>query len=85
MKAQTNWPCIRCAETVPADFDVCWNCGADRSGIPDPTFRLEVGFTPQCKACGYLLYGLPTPICPECGTPFDPTEKDTIRDIPGTT
>lgn len=25
-----------------------------------------------CIGCGYLLYGLPEPRCPECGRPFDP-------------
>jgi ribosomal protein L37E len=24
----------------------------------------------RCRRCGYLLYGLPIPRCPECGTPF---------------
>jgi hypothetical protein len=23
-----------------------------------------------CSKCGYLLYGLPSPVCPECGSPF---------------
>lgn len=27
---------------------------------------------PTCTTCGYLLYGLPEPRCPECGPPFDP-------------
>ena len=27
----------------------------------------------SCVQCGYLLYGLHEPRCPECGTPFDPT------------
>jgi hypothetical protein len=26
----------------------------------------------QCARCGYLLYGLSEPRCPECGSPFDP-------------
>jgi hypothetical protein len=26
----------------------------------------------RCQQCGYLLYGLIEPRCPECGTPFDP-------------
>ena len=25
-----------------------------------------------CVKCGYLLYGLPEPRCPECGEPFEP-------------
>ncbi|MBP7937183.1 MAG: hypothetical protein KA354_21270 [Phycisphaerae bacterium] len=28
----------------------------------------------ECARCGYLLYGLAEPRCPECGTPF-PLEK----------
>jgi len=26
----------------------------------------------RCSNCGYNLFGLSTPRCPECGTPFDP-------------
>ncbi len=25
----------------------------------------------QCQSCGYALFGLPEPRCPECNTPFD--------------
>lgn len=28
----------------------------------------------HCDHCGYLLYGLPQPRCPECGEPFHPSE-----------
>ena len=28
----------------------------------------------RCLACDYLLEGLPTPTCPECGRPFDPDD-----------
>ena len=77
-----DWHCSGCDETVPSHFDVCWNCGTDRAGNPDSSFVPAVGFTPECRWCGYLLYGLPTLVCPECGTPFDPTEKDTIRQVP---
>jgi len=28
------------------------------------------GVEPRCAACGYLVHGLPTPICPECGSNF---------------
>jgi len=27
-----------------------------------------------CRRCGYLLYGLQGPTCPECGLPFDPAK-----------
>ena len=26
------WKCLKCAEEVPDDFDVCWKCEADREG-----------------------------------------------------
>ena len=28
------WRCLRCGETVPANFDVCWRCGAARGETP---------------------------------------------------
>lgn len=31
-----------------------------------------------CRRCGYDLQGLPEPRCPECGTPFDPAERERI-------
>jgi hypothetical protein len=35
----------------------------------------------RCCKCSYLLYGLPEPRCPECGTPFDPKEvSEALRD-----
>lgn len=79
--ASAEWKCAECGESVPADFDICWNCGTDRSGVSDPEFKPAVGFTPQCGSCGYLLIGLESLVCPECGNPFDPTQKDTMRDV----
>ena len=26
----TQWPCPACTEESPANFEVCWNCGAPR-------------------------------------------------------
>jgi len=31
-----------------------------------------------CKKCGYDLQGLPENRCPECGTDFDPAERERI-------
>ena len=36
---------------------------------PDPS---------RCTICGYLLFGLHEPRCPECGTPFDPRLLETV-------
>ena len=30
------WTCSRCAEKMPGKFDICWNCGTDRSGMAGP-------------------------------------------------
>lgn len=38
------------------------------------TRRARATYDPwKCARCGYLLYGLTEPRCPECGTPFDPS------------
>jgi hypothetical protein len=37
----------------------------DLSQLPVPDWGL------RCQTCGYLLAGLPSHRCPECGTPFD--------------
>lgn len=31
-----------------------------------------------CKKCGYDLHGLPESRCPECGSDFDPAEREAI-------
>lgn len=31
----------------------------------------KTGLAGRCQQCGYLLRGLPQPICPECGTPAE--------------
>jgi len=33
--------------------------------------------TARCLGCDYLLRGLPEPMCPECGRPFDPGDPST--------
>lgn len=33
-----------------------------------------------CKRCGYLLIGIPTGPCPECGCHWSPSEKPSRRD-----
>jgi hypothetical protein len=32
----------------------------------------------ECERCGYLLYGLTAPRCPECGTAFDPAKLESL-------
>jgi hypothetical protein len=39
------------------------------------TYRTLVAYKPwQCQHCGYVLFGLSEPRCPECGRPFSPTQ-----------
>lgn len=33
------WNCVRCFEEIDESFDVCWNCGTDRSGKIDESFE----------------------------------------------
>lgn len=33
----------------------------------------------ECRECGYALRGLPSKVCPECGTAFDPARPFTYR------
>jgi hypothetical protein len=35
------WKCPACGKSVPGDFEVCWNCGANQEGAPDPDFTRE--------------------------------------------
>lgn len=37
-----------------------------------------------CPHCGYLLYGLTDPRCPECGQPFDPAWLPKLANLSGT-
>lgn len=34
---------------------------------------------PRCLHCDYILHGLPSNICPECGTAFDPARPLTVN------
>ena len=33
------WTCPKCGEEVEETFEVCWNCGTSKEGVPDPTFE----------------------------------------------
>ena len=37
---------------------------------------------PQCLTCGYILRGLSTNTCPECGRSFDPNDPTTFDSLP---
>ncbi len=37
-RSNRSWQCPQCQQSVPGTFDVCWNCGTSRSGIPDADF-----------------------------------------------
>jgi hypothetical protein len=52
--------CPRCskAQTLPLGNSACSQCGLK--------FSIQAA-EPQCMQCGYLLYGLSTGRCPECG------------------
>lgn len=42
------------------------------AGLPFLLMRIRRRPSNTCRKCGYFLYGLPLPRCPECGLAFDP-------------
>ena len=40
----------------------------------------QIPSTARCRNCRYRLRGLPNPVCPECGQPFDPRDPDSYYD-----
>lgn len=67
-------PQCRKQQTIPVGGAVCGGCG----------LRIEVRLTePCCGNCGYLLYGLKSGRCPECGSPIShPAAVEPAR-LPG--
>lgn len=55
--------CPRCrkSQKIKLGGDACRACG----------LRIEITIEePRCPKCGYLIYMLTSPICPECGSPI---------------
>src|ERR1700752_2034839 len=41
--SKTFWTCENCNEEVESQFEVCWNCQHDRTGVVPPNFSdLEI-------------------------------------------
>lgn len=77
------WRCQLCQESVDGDMSTCWNCGATRSGRPDPNFRNVGTYQPAaryCCVCHHDLTGIDSLKCPECGNTFDPEEPGTFAE-----
>lgn len=55
----------------------CAAGGNRRANVTAPTLNPE----PACLGCGYLLVGLPTTVCPECGKEFDPADGRTFDNV----
>jgi len=80
MEQSGRWSCSGCGQDNDADFSVCWQCGTSVDGTSDPNFEVEVEPTwphRTCRRCHYMLYGLASDRCPECGEPFDREHRDT--------
>jgi predicted RNA-binding Zn-ribbon protein involved in translation (DUF1610 family) len=54
---ESSWKCPQCGQSVPGRFEICWNCGTDQDGVPDPGFSNEAAATGKsvahpCPRCG---------------------------------
>src|SRR3954471_21470452 len=47
--------------------------------MPDIGATRAVPSAARCRGCGYALRGLSDHRCPECGRPFDPARRGTMR------
>jgi hypothetical protein len=36
--SKTFWTCLNCNEEVESQFEVCWNCQRDRTGVVPPSY-----------------------------------------------
>lgn len=82
------WTCAGCGESHTEDADICWNCGTDRDGRPDPQFRRAdepdppVPVATICPDCSSTAYHPVRPaawvaymndrVCEACGTRYTP-------------
>ena len=66
--------CPACGDNIPESVEACPGCGFDwnaQSTEPEPVrTRFAAG---ACHHCGYDLWNIDSPLCPECGTPVVPT------------
>lgn len=70
---QHSWTCSQCGQSVPGDFEVCWNCGTSREGIADPSFSRELAIDEdQPRTWQPSTQGATdepsSPSCPRCGS-----------------
>ncbi len=67
-----DWTCSACTSSVPASFDICWKCGADRSGVVDAGFTAPPVADDTDEAIAVAAdedESAPPPRpCPQCGS-----------------
>ena len=59
----------------PTDWKVGPTCYGCQVMMPE---NATISPEARCLGCGYLLRGLPEPVCPECGRRFDPLDASTF-------
>jgi hypothetical protein len=71
---QAPWTCPECGQSVPDTFEVCWNCGTSRDGVPDLAFSKEPSSGDsdhpwEAEAPEQAVAASrPTRQCPKCGS-----------------
>jgi hypothetical protein len=69
------WTCPQCSQPVPGNFEVCWNCSANRDGTPDsdsgeetPPPIDEAVFEQEGEPERPAAPNPPERECPKCGS-----------------
>ena len=70
---EPSWKCPQCSQSVPGGFEVCWNCGTSKDGVPDSDFGKEPvtddgvlrTWQPPEQAAAVKQIGYQ---CPKCGS-----------------
>ncbi|MFK7961541.1 MAG: hypothetical protein AB8G96_13560 [Phycisphaerales bacterium] len=77
-------PCDVCGRRMAAAHDVCADCGYDRRKGIHTSALVELGGVTAdelaCEDCGYLLRGITSARCPECGAAIGRRRRRLGRD-----
>lgn len=65
---RNSWTCPQCGQFAPDGFEVCWNCGTSREGLPDPGFSTEPESDDKPGPTEQVACKRPSRACLKCGS-----------------